>query len=424
MKKIVAALILVAQSAGAYAAEFPLDKLQAGDIGSAAPLPAQEDAPAGIADVQEKYLALMRVRQGWNIAGHLPELKVGVVDSGFDYAHPALAGRVQKFFSYRKDGVVHQDIVDIISHGTGVAGIISGDGRVTGLCPNCVVLAAEQGMIPHVPLILRRKYRKEHPGATQEEIQKYVYETHMDDVKRWNRDWQAFILDSIYESVAALTDGGARVINVSENIKDESGKFARAVQYAQDRDVVVVISAGNAAIETADYPGDAENLVVAGETTLEDKRFVGTFGDTIYGSNYGSRLTVMATSGTNMPWAVPHDPASYSGGDDSPVGPFRREYAGAYSIMDEGGTSSAAPMVAALAGMVRAARPELSAKEVISILKLGADDIGEKGFDKETGWGRINFEKTLGIAKVWKGPGDNTLVVLEYAEEGASWRQL
>jgi hypothetical protein len=51
---------------------------------------------------------------------------------------------------------------------------------------------------------------------------------------------------------------------------------------------------------------------------------------------------------------------------------------------------------------VRSLRPDLKAAEVIEILKKGCDDIGERGFDEYTGYGRINFRKTLKLAKDWK----------------------
>jgi hypothetical protein len=54
------------------------------------------------------------------------------------------------------------------------------------------------------------------------------------------------------------------------------------------------------------------------------------------------------------------------------------------------GTSFAAPLVAALAGLVFAANPALTAADVRQILRDTADDVGPPGFDNGTGFGRIN----------------------------------
>ena len=48
---------------------------------------------------------------------------------------------------------------------------------------------------------------------------------------------------------------------------------------------------------------------------------------------------------------------------------------------------------------MRSLRPDLKASDVIHLIEQGADDIGAPGFDEETGYGRINFLKTLELAR-------------------------
>jgi len=71
-----------------------------------------------------------------------------------------------------------------------------------------------------------------------------------------------------------------------------------------------------------------------------------------------------------------------------------------------GGTSSAAPMVTALAALVCSIRPDLDHKQVIKIVEQGADDLGEPGWDMYTGYGRINFQNSLNLAKQWVRSGE------------------
>ncbi len=59
------------------------------------------------------------------------------------------------------------------------------------------------------------------------------------------------------------------------------------------------------------------------------------------------------------------------------------------------GTSMAAPHVAGLAGLVRSANPKLSNKQVMSIIKSTAYDLGIKGNDIEYGKGLIDVRKAL-----------------------------
>jgi thermitase len=43
-------------------------------------------------------------------------------------------------------------------------------------------------------------------------------------------------------------------------------------------------------------------------------------------------------------------------------------------------------------------RPDLDARSVVEMIKSGADDVGDPGYDIYTGYGRVNFEKTLKLA--------------------------
>lgn len=59
------------------------------------------------------------------------------------------------------------------------------------------------------------------------------------------------------------------------------------------------------------------------------------------------------------------------------------------------GTSFAAPMVAAAAAWVRAVRPELSTDQVAQVVRLGARDIGKRGWDAQSGFGVLSVDGAL-----------------------------
>ena len=69
-----------------------------------------------------------------------------------------------------------------------------------------------------------------------------------------------------------------------------------------------------------------------------------------------------------------------------------------HETFPEGATSSSAPIVTSLVALIRSVRPELEARAAIEILQRGCDDIGDKGYDIYTGFGRVNFGKTIQLA--------------------------
>ena len=84
------------------------------------------------------------------------------------------------------------------------------------------------------------------------------------------------------------------------------------------------------------------------------------------------------------------------------MGPMKVPFDGTHYVTPNGATSSAAPIVASLAALVLSANPELDAKSVVEIIKQGCDDIGDEGYDIYTGYGRVNFGKTLRLATSWQ----------------------
>jgi hypothetical protein len=59
------------------------------------------------------------------------------------------------------------------------------------------------------------------------------------------------------------------------------------------------------------------------------------------------------------------------------------------------GTSFSAPMVAAAVAWVRAARPDLAPDQVAQVVRLGATDVGRRGWEQGTGFGILNLPGAL-----------------------------
>ena len=365
-------------------------------------------------DPQRALLDLLHVREAWKITRGSEEVLVGVIDNGFDFYHPALKGKLVPGYYYH--GGYHSEFYINMAHGTMMASIIvarkTGDEGMTGLAPGCKVLTASQGMIEHVLLKLRSDWIREHPNATPAASHKARMELmreHRKEIERFGRDWIRYQVSGAAKAIRHLVDHGARVINFSGCLQREHCRSAElwkelegAFAYAAGKDVVIVLSAGNSGRRTEGYPGNDDTVIVAGASDLSDRRWVseikieGMRRPIKQGSDYGKRLTVMAPA-ENIRVCAPHAARFYSC-DDGPAGETKQEFQSAYDVLPSGATSSAAPIVSSLAALVLSARPDLGARDVISIIEAGCDDIGEKGRDIYTGHGRVNFAKTLKLA--------------------------
>ena len=158
---------------------------------------------------------------------------------------------------------------------------------------------------------------------------------------------------------------GARVINMSLNLS-ESEVIMSAITRARSAETVLVTAAGNKAPTPITSLGRIPGVIAVGTTNNNDLRYL---------SNGGKDLDLMAP-GVNL-WVL------------GPVGWWPPTT----------GSSVASPHVAGVAALILSLRPELTATEVEALLYSGADDIGEPGWDPETGWGRLNARNSLLLAR-------------------------
>jgi Tol biopolymer transport system component len=163
-------------------------------------------------------LSLIHAEEAWQVAQGDPSTRVAVIDTGIDYTHPDLQGRMVGGVDL---GDGDDDPMDEIGHGTAVAGIIA------TVCPRCSLVGIkifnQQGLGTPYALLRRRS------GAAI----------------RW-----------------AVNDG-ARVINVSNSLPRSSDLLA-AVDYAQAHGAVVVAAAGNGDDWQGVYPAAYGPVVSVG----------------------------------------------------------------------------------------------------------------------------------------------------------------
>jgi subtilisin family serine protease len=360
---------------------------------------------------QQALFNRINLLEVWKTTRGDPNILIGVIDNGFDYFHPDLIGcLIPGFYA---SGGYHTEFYENVAHGTLVASIIvANDNNKTGmvgLAPRCHVLTASHGIIEHAILKLQKEFLKDCPKASLEQIGKEMLK-HQNVLKTFATDWAHHMISSIADAIGYLVDHEVKVINISGALKQSLcpspkiwKKLEDAFVYAAKKDVVIVIGAGNNSAMWEDYLGDPNLTIIVGATLLDDTRWEQELdykGTKIkQGSNFGKRLTVMAPT-ENIQICLPHDKRFYAI-ENGPMGATKLEFKSMYDVLTNGATSSATPIVTLLVALVYSVRPDLDAKSMVDIVKQGCDDIGEKGCDIYTGYGRVNFGKTIKIAVAW-----------------------
>jgi subtilisin family serine protease len=189
----------------------------------------------------------------------------------------------------------------------------------------------------------------------------YVKEQHMNVVAINFSNWVDFYKTDNQDTIAKQNE-----------LRQE---IQTAIDKAASMGIAFITTSGNDNKEAFTYSANLKNAIVVGATDINDKRGIWTAdGGITEGSNYGNQVDVVAP-GVN-------------------VNIF--DYKGDYHIGY--GTSYAAPMVTAVAAVLKSVNPELTPADIEAILKNTAKDLGPKGRDDEFGYGLIDYEKAINAA--------------------------
>ncbi|MEI5908716.1 S8 family serine peptidase [Bacillus spongiae] len=322
---------------------------------------------------------------------------VGVIDTGIDPSHPDLQKNLlggQNLVPPGMDATETgdpNDIVDRNGHGTHVSGIIAANGNVKGVGPDLGI----------------RTYRVFYSELPQ--------------------TLPSFIIDGIISA----TNDNVDVINMSLRLYNSSKTiiqgetykttadtllWKRAIQYALKNDVIVVAASGNESLNLDDKKQVSDFLNVTyepfgisfkGPTTVVPAQMPGVINvsasnkwskqELAFFSNYGHSAIDVAAPGGDLgaKYAETFDPATADITNlilstwptylSMPAMPY------AY----EAGTSMAAPQVAGIAGVIKAANPDFTPSQVSAIIKQTAIDYGKPGQDALYGSGEANAYRAL-----------------------------
>lgn len=194
----------------------------------------------------------------------------------------------------------------------------------------------------------------------------------------------------VAKAIEYAADHGADVISLSV-VGDKNSEGLRDILYkAYQKGIVIVVAAGNDRRKNGggnlalvpNYPvcmdsSDAENWIV-GVSSVDKNDQLSKFAD------YGPCVDILAPG-----------QSIFSLERFAPMYGYLDEFGGPWQ-----GTSFATPIVAAAAALLKAQRPDWSAKEIISALLKNADNIDDKNlnFVGKLGFGRLNIGRALSYA--------------------------
>ena len=171
--------------------------------------------------------------------------------------------------------------------------------------------------------------------------------------------------EAITQAIFYATDNGFQALNYSGGGSGDVQILEDAVQYAWDNGMLVVAAAGNGNNGQPFYPAWYPGSIAVSGTDSNDNRYTS--------SNYGNHIDVAAPG----------------------VDVFSCWWSGASSYNSITGTSMSTPHVTGLVALMLSLDDSLSNQELRDLLHIGADDLGDPGFDIFFGHGRINVANTL-----------------------------
>jgi len=307
--------------------------------------------------------------------------KIAIMDTGVAPDHEDLTNIEPGYdaLENKEGGYPDENVSDSVDHGTKCAGISAAAGNATGVsgvCPWC-------GIYPV-------KWQRGH-GSTSHLIsdllavyEKYVADPYITTINcsfgPLPSNGTSHIYPDTIEAIKSFMQNGRNgkggVVVYSSGNDDVDSSYNRLLEYdfkferngAEVTDRVVTVNASTAWDTRAEY------------------------------SNFGYASTVAAPSLTGRPYvgiattAIPGHGDYPSSGSD-------------YTIQFSG-TSAAAPVVSGLFGVIFSINPDLTLERALEILKQSSDKINpetglwdENGFSVKYGYGRVNLEKAVRLAK-------------------------
>jgi subtilisin family serine protease len=312
----------------------------------------------------------MRVNEAWELTRGNDTIRIAVPDDGVDLNHPDLKANLLPGYDGTDEGSAGGATGDD-AHGTACAGIIA------AVADNGIGVA---GVAPVCKIIPVRIARQLAPND-------YFYTTTgVVEAIRWT-------VDVARPHVASLSLAFPQMLSAFAYAFEE---ITRALSEGRGGlGIPVFAAAANDDTAHVAFGPFFPDVIAVGASSMCDERKspVSCDGESWWGSNYGTYLSILAP-GVKIPTTDRIGPAGYRSGD----------YTDAFN-----GTSSATPNAAAVAALVLSVHPRLTRRQVRDIIERTADKVG--GYDyrptegkpngtwhPEAGYGRVNARAAVQAA--------------------------
>ena len=360
---------------------------------------AQGAAAAKLDDRQTRqwYLDYVKAPAAWEAiatnGSTVAPVKVAVIDTGASLSHFDLANVVDRSQSVevvhgeekdlaswttkplRGDGYVNGStgVEEFASHGTHVSGVIAaeaGNGGILGVASGGPTACANNLVDLVVIDSFSKKTRDPRTGA-----------------------WVAngTVYDIVY-SLEYARDAGCKVVNMSLGFDVYNEELAHyfeelCTELTDNNDMLIVAAAGNSGVDQKSIPASCDSVI--GVISLTHRAHESSGRNSISSAAWMTGDVTRSSFSNYGAWCDLSAP-----GESIYSTLLRNGSSDTYGYMD--GTSMACPVVAAVASMVRAASPQLSARETREVLCETAVDLTDvRGKDDQSGWGAVDAEAAL-----------------------------
>lgn len=244
-------------------------------------------------------------------------VKIALIDTGVRVGRLPEGASVEPGRNYAFED---KDTTDLVGHGTRIAGIL------LGIAPDVTL----------VPLV----YYSQYPSGVPV------------------NGGIAAISRAIYDAIDVY---GCQIVNVSSGVSADDAVLREAVDYAEEKGVIVVSAAGNDRLTAPTrlfYPAAYDTVVGVGAVaaSLDIAAF----------SQVNRSVTVVAPGKDLQVLSI--------GGSESET---------------VSGTSYATAYVAAHAALLVSAYPGITPAEFRELLRVSSQDLGDPGYDETFGWGYV-----------------------------------
>ena len=309
--------------------------------------------------------------KAWNIKKCEGAVSVAVIDTGCLTSHEDLRANIKETYnSVDKTSTVTDD--DPGGHGTHVAGIVSAD------ADNGIGVA---GTSYDAGLIIIKSSKLDNGSSAFSSA--------------WLAQAYAWLMgDDDNDGSTIAQTYNVRVVNMSLGGKGAVGGDIAAndkalldkITEAKSKQILTVCAAGNSMANATPpydcFPGDYSDCFSVINLL---KNSVGTPNDS------AGRYSVAKASGSNF------NTAGSNAKDISAPGTDILSTSKTGSYVSKNGTSMASPAVAGVAAMLFAYEPSLTPQNAQTLLEQTATDLGDTGWDSETGYGEVDAYHALQV---------------------------